>query len=767
MELTQLIKQIPVFNDLSKESIYALSEQAEIKVFSRGDNIIRFGEEGRVLGFLVSGEAEAARTFPDGTKERFGVLKPWEVFGEMALMTGEPTTADVTALTSTHALLISHKALHPIIAREPSLAASLAKIISRRLVARERSRREQERLAEARRAQEDPYSLYKFPLPEGGRILTINCGSSSLKYRLFDSHDPSGGLKGYVERVGLSGTRHVFEQHGKKFEEPVEGKGYNAAFKAMVNALGGKESLVTVNAVGHRVVHGGKHYRHAMGIDEEVIEAIRKCERLAPLHIPANLAGIEEAMRRMPAVPHVAVFDTGFHRTIPRYAHIYGIPYRFYEADGVRRYGFHGMSHKFVCLQTATFLKRPVNEFKLISCHLGNGASLAAVDHGRCIDTSMGMTPLEGPIMGTRPGDIDPGVLLYLMKKHDLTASEMETILMKESGLLGISGVSSDMRELLQAATNGHARALRAIQTFCYRVKKYIGAYWAALGELDVLIFTGGIGERSPEIRARVCQGLAGIGVVIDEQANHSPDFDDRGAAIISTEESPVKILVVPTDEERMIARETARAISRVEITRIMRSHDKALPIGVSAHHVHLSREHVEALFGKGRKLTFNSPLSQPGQFSCQEQVTLIGPKGRIERVRILGPDRKASQVEISRTEEFELGIDAPVRMSGDLEGTPGVTIEGSAGFVDLENGVICARRHIHMTPEDALRFGIRDGDVVMVEVEGERALIFSDVTVRVAPHFKIELHLDTDEANAAGVNTGMSARLRSIQSRW
>jgi acetate kinase len=322
------------------------------------------------------------------------------------------------------------------------------------------------------------------------------------------------------------------------------------------------------------------------------------------------------------------------------------------------------------------------------------------------------------------------------------------------------------MREILKAAGEGNDRALLAVEAFCYKVKKYIGAFWAALGGLNVLVFTGGIGENSAEVRARVCQGLAGNGVILDEALNRGPDCKDGGAAVISTEDSPVTVLVVPTDEEGMIARETIRAISRKQLSAVIRIPDIPIPIGVSAHHVHLCKEHVEALFGEGHKLTPRSPLTQPGQFACEERVTLVGPKGRVERVRVLGPEREASQVEISRTEEFKLGIDAPVRLSGDLDGSPGIQIEGPQGTVLLEQGVICAQRHIHMSPEDALRFGIHDRDVVMVKAEGGRSLIFGDVVVRVKPTFKLEFHLDTDEANAAELDSGMSARLHAIQSR-
>jgi acetate kinase len=376
------------------------------------------------------------------------------------------------------------------------------------------------------------------------------------------------------------------------------------------------------------------------------------------------------------------------------------------------------------------------------------------------------MSTIAGLMMGTRCGDLDPGALLHIMKEHGLTPPEMEKILMKESGLLGLSGISSDMREVLNAAGQGNDRALTALQSFCYSVKKYIGSFWAALGGLDVLVFTGGIGENAAEVRARVCQGLSGIGIVLDETANRAPSYRGSPAAVISAENSPVSVLVVPTDEERMIARESVNTISRATVTRVIKSRDKLIPVGVSAHHVHLSKTHVEALFGPGHTLTFHSPLYQTGQFSCQEQVDLIGPKGRVDRVRVLGPVRNETQVEISRTEEFKLGVDAPIRQSGDLEGTPGLTLEGPAGNAVLNKGVICAQRHIHIGPQDALELGVRDKDVVMIQVEGERSLIFGDVVVRVNPDFKLEFHIDTDEANAAEVNSGMQARLHSIQSR-
>jgi acetate kinase len=760
------LKAISVFEGLSDASRAALAEAAEAKTFAKGESIISFGEEGKVFGVVLSGEVAVCRTLPGGAKETYHRLQAPEYFGEMSLMTGEPTTADVISAAPTEALLIPHDALEEVLVREPLLAKNLARTISRRMVEREHDLAEQKRLEEAHQALEDPHGLRTFPLPGGGRVLTVNCGSSSLKYRYFDSADPQGGVTGLVERIGLEGTQHRIRRGDEETVEALPEAGYGAAFEAMVKGVGGMDALEGIEVVGHRVVHGGEKYGHAVLVDAEVMADLKTFEKLAPLHMPANIAGIEEAKRRLPDTPQVAVFDTAFHRTLPRHAYLYGLPYAFYEDEGVRKYGFHGMSHKFVAYQAATFLRKSLNRLRLITCHLGNGASVTAIDHGRSIDTSMGMTPLEGLIMGSRSGDVDPGALLHLMKVRKLPVEAMESVLNRESGLKGLSGVSSDMREVLDAAKKGNDRALLAVQSFCYRVKKTIGAYWAALGGLDALVFTGGIGEKSTEIRARVCQGLAGIGLLLDESKNLRPEMKERGAADVSAEDSPVRILVIPTDEERMIAREAARALTRDRASVLIRRNEASIPVGVSAHHVHLSTREVQALFGEGHSLTFKSPLAQPGQFACQEQVNLIGPKGRVERVRVLGPERSVSQVEISRTEEFRLGIDAPVRLSGDLDGSPGIVMEGPEGQVPLDRGVICALRHIHMNPKDALVFGVRDRDVVMVKIEGERSLIFGDVVVRVKPDFRLELHLDTDEANAAEVNTGMQARLQAIQSR-
>jgi acetate kinase len=320
-------------------------------------------------------------------------------------------------------------------------------------------------------------------------------------------------------------------------------------------------SAADVSVVAHRVVHGGEKFTQATLITDELLTEMEKLNPLAPLHNPVIIAGIRELRQLLTAVPHVGVFDTAFHHTLPAYAFLYGLPYELYEKKAVRRYGFHGTSHNYVALRAAEFLERGPNELRLVTCHLGNGASICAVHHGRSVDTTMGFTPLEGLIMGTRCGDLDPGVLAFLEREEKLSASKSEEMLNKKSGLLGLSGVSSDMREVLRAADQGNQRALIALKAYCYRVRKYIGAYVASLGGLDAVIFTGGVGQGSAVVRALALQGLECMGIKLNDKRNREAAVDE--ITRVSSDDSKVIVLVVPTDEERMMAREALRALSR------------------------------------------------------------------------------------------------------------------------------------------------------------------------------------------------------------
>lgn len=397
------------------------------------------------------------------------------------------------------------------------------------------------------------------------KILVINSGSSSLKFQLIDTAHYDVLAKGLIERIGGEKAQLSFSAGREKLnnEQPVGN--HNRAVEIVLTflldgAAGVVSCLEDIDAVGHRVVHGGEAFRQAVLIDDAVMAQIDAYSALAPLHNPANLAGIQACARVMPGVPQVAVFDTAFHHTIAPKAYLYGLPYEYYRRHQVRRYGFHGTSHQYVCRRAAEFLSRPLDSLKIISCHLGNGASIAAVDGGRVVDTSMGFTPLEGLLMGTRAGSFDPAVVLYLMKKEKLSPSEMDYILNKRSGLLGVSGVSNDFRDIEKAIEGGNDRAVLARDMYVHQVRKLIGSYTAVLNGLDVLIFTAGLGENGIAVRQAICADMDYLGIAIDADKNNC-----RGQLVdISAAQARVTTLVVPTDEEAAIAQETERLVKKM-----------------------------------------------------------------------------------------------------------------------------------------------------------------------------------------------------------
>ena len=395
------------------------------------------------------------------------------------------------------------------------------------------------------------------------KVLVINAGSSSLKYQLMDPATREVFAKGLCERIGIDGRlTHKVPAKDAKYEFEIPMPTHSEAIQAVLDALldaghGVIKSASEIDAVGHRVVHGGEKFASSVRITDEVMAALEECIPLAPLHNPANITGIKACEKVMPGVPMVGVFDTAFHQTMPAKSYIYALPYEFYEQDKVRRYGFHGTSHKYVSQRAAAMLGKPIEELKLISCHLGNGSSVTAIDGGKSVDTSMGFTPLAGLPMGTRCGDIDAGILEYLMNKHGYNIDEMLSILNKKSGVLGISGVSSDFRDLEAAAPQGNQRAQLALDSFDYNVKKLIGAYAAAMGGVDAIIFTAGVGENGPDTRANVVSGLEYMGVKLDAEKNNT-----RGKEVdVATDDSKVRVLVIPTNEELMIAMDTAAIV--------------------------------------------------------------------------------------------------------------------------------------------------------------------------------------------------------------
>jgi acetate kinase len=395
------------------------------------------------------------------------------------------------------------------------------------------------------------------------KILVINCGSSSLKYQLFLMPEGIRLVRGMIERIGDKGS-HIMQvkSDSTKYEKKFAIKDHKSAFKAALDAIldekfGVLKSIEEIDAVGHRVVHGGEEYAESVVINKDVLDAIEKLSDLAPLHNPVNLEGINAAVDLLPEVSHTATFDTAFHQTIPDYAYIYGIPYELYEKYRIRRYGFHGTSHRYVARRALDYCKRAKENTNLITCHLGNGCSITSIAFGKSCDTSMGFTPLEGLLMGTRSGDIDPAIIHYLSDKG-YTDKEIITLLNKKSGLLGLSGISNDLRDLEEAAEKGDKRALLAMDAFAYKVKKYIGSYSAILVKVDILVFTGGIGQYGVKMRERICKFLENIGIVLDRDKNKLVG-DHIG--IISADYSPVTIMVIPTDEERRMAEDAYKLV--------------------------------------------------------------------------------------------------------------------------------------------------------------------------------------------------------------
>jgi acetate kinase len=395
-------------------------------------------------------------------------------------------------------------------------------------------------------------------------VLVINCGSSSLKYQLMNMQEETLLAKGLVERIGIEGSVLKHEKEGREKEVITvtmhnHKEALHEVLKALVHeAYGAVKSLDEIDAVGHRVVHAGEKYSGSVLITQDVKDALTECIDLAPLHNPPNIMGIDAIQELIPGVPNVGVFDTAFHQTMPPQAYIYPIPYEYYEKYGVRRYGFHGTSHRYVSQRAADMMGKPISELKLISCHLGNGASITAIEGGKSVATSMGFTPLEGLIMGTRCGDIDPAIVTFLMEKENLDIEGISNILNKKSGVFGISGVSSDFRDIEAAAAQGNKRAALALETFDDRVRQYIAAYAAEMGGVDGVIFTAGLGENSITNRADICKNLEFMGLKVSEERNKV-----RGKeAFINTDDSHVKVMVVPTDEELMIARDTVEIVN-------------------------------------------------------------------------------------------------------------------------------------------------------------------------------------------------------------
>jgi acetate kinase len=580
------------------------------------------------------------------------------------------------------------------------------------------------------------------------RILVFNVGSSSVKFALFD--------------IGIEDHR-IFNAEFENFKSDCCTLHYQLIDikkppQQRTECLCTIEDAITqipqilkefgydhFDACGHRVTHGANYFQNAVMIDDAVKKHIEDCIPLAPLHNPFNLKAIDISKNLWPDIPQVAVFDTAFHETMPEHAYTYAVSKKWRE-EGVRRYGFHGISHKYVALRVASFLNRPLSDLQIISCHLGSGSSICAINHGVSIDTSMGMTPLEGLVMGTRCGNIDPGVFGYLERKFALSIQEIEKELYTNSGFKALSA-SHDLREIEQKAQEGDKDAQLAINMLSYRIRQYIGAYAASMGGVDVIAFTGGIGQNSASIRRRVCHDLGFLGLNLDDDKNEAIKLSGFEAIPIQRFDSRVKVIVTQTCEQLMMAQEVKHLLEKKK-----KPEKWYIPVAVSARHVHLCKDDLEALFGAGYELTKIKQLNQPDGWAAEETVEVIGPKGSFKTVRVLGPLREKTQIELSKTDTFIIGIKAPIRPSGQLESTPTVQLKGPKGKIETD-GVIIAARHIHMSPDDAKKMELKNGDYVDVTLsDGERDISFGHTMIRIKKGYVTEMHIDTDEANAAGI---------------
>ncbi len=763
MELLSALTGNPLFAEFSAEELDELVRDSELRSYVPDQKIIAEGEPGRFVGIVLEGTAQAQSHEAGGRLLALGEIPAGAYFGEISLVSGAATTADVVALTACRVLQIPHRLMSEALRTRPQAMSHMARTITARLIQRSQA----EAAPSALSASETQ------PTPEtrgAARVLAVHGTPGSLRYRYYDTANEMNNTEGEVE--GLDTGRAVHTSHGVRWEkrEPV-GNSLAEAVAAVVTGLvdragAGSPEGLGLAAVGHQVAHGGEKYTGAVLVDDAVrADLATLADRLCPEN-RHNLAEMEAFSALLPGVPQVAVFDTGFFAALPACAFLYTGPYEWYAEQGLRRYGRAGLVHHQAALLAAAHLQRPLHELNMISCDLGPAPSVCALRRGRAVECSAGLTDLGGLPGAGSSGDLDPGLVLALLEREGLSIKEAASLLHERSGLAGLSGTSGDLAALLRAAEAGDDRANLAVETFCYALRKQLGAYFAILGELDAVLFTGPAGVALPGLRARLCTGLQGLGLQLEGTLNQSPRTDARGVSDVSPARASVRLLVIPTEAGRMVAGQAAEAVGLGQLGPAILANRRPIPIGISVRHLHLSAEHVAALYGPGHTLTYRSPLSQPGQFACEETVNLIGPKNRLERVRVLGPERPGTQVEIARTECFALGVRAPVRMSGDLAQTPGLRLEGPAGSVDLAEGVICASRHLHVSPEEALLLGLRDRDEISVRVEGEQSLIFNKVAVRVHPEYRLDMHIDTDEANAARLDQGAVGYIESVDLR-
>ncbi len=753
-----------LFLHFPPETLDTICAGSEVRQYESGETILRRGEPGRFLGVIVEGLAQAQTPDGSGGWDAVHELAEGDHFGEASLLSGDPVSEEIRAVIPSQVLLVPYDVMFTALATQPEALRHMARIATQRMRGVPAAAPVSERAVSGT----GPTSAGHGPHATDARVLVVEAHPTRLLYSYMDVNREVDDRHGSVEGLGEKRARHMSKSLRGKSMLVIRGTPEEAARSILATLSAAVETLPSpqdLTVIAHRFTYGGEAHRGPAVIDEPTLAKMRET---LPSAWPETLPSVETAemlLRLAPDVPQVAVFDTAFHQTLPPQAYLYGLPYELYRESGIRKHGSHGLSHHQVALLAAAHLGGRVEDLRLVSCCMGRKTlSVCAIDRGRSAEVSSGLADRGGLLGPGWAGDLSPSIVFRIARERGFSIEQAEAWLGEQSGLCGLAGVSGDLGTVLEAAREGSSRALLAADLFAHNVRKHIGAYLAVMGGLEAIVFTGPLGATDPEMRERICERLSGLGINLDPSLNRAPKGDTMGVCRLSPPWSPVHVLVAPTNPYRMAASEALRALGRGALAAGIWARRRPIPISISAHHVHLTQEHVEALFGAGYELQMRGQLSQTGQFAAEETVTLEGPKGLVERVRVLGPVRPVTQAEISRTEAYKLGIDAPIRPSGSLEETPGVTLEGPEGTISVDHGVIIAARHVHMSPEDALHFGVRDREHISVRVEGGRGMTFRDVLIRVHPDFRLDMHVDTDEGNAAELTPDSVGYMEGIE---
>jgi len=765
-DVSFLKKDLKLFATLPEAEIKKLLMQAKQMAYAPQELILEAGQSVDFVGILLSGEAELIYYADDGKKYQLETISAPDLFGELNLISGAASPFNLVALSPCQALLLKDSTLAGLLRDYPDLARDFSKLIERREALY------QSLALKLPNALPHPFASSPLSLKSQDEmllILALQTQADKIDWSLYETE--RGGRLAWGSFAMLNSEKSYLSFNSVSCEkripipEPKTELLCKLLWDNLSQHLKTEDSLLSnLKIIAHCLPSGGDLFSSPLFLSDENLRCLA-ADNFPHAHLnKPPLALVPHLQRLFPQAKQVAVFDTAFHHTLPLYRRK---PPLSSDLPPLHYYGFHGLVHQYAAIQAAAFLKKPYQELELVVVYIEeNEASVCAIDHGRSVYVSNGFSPASGLLSFQNTGPLEPELLFALLEQTNLTQAEIKDRLLKESGLKAVAGIKTGFKDLAEAAELAHQRAVMAFKLFASEVKRLIGGAAAILGGLDAVVFTGDLAYEAAGLRSLICQGLDFLGLQFDDFANHRT-LPSEEVALLCPAHAKVKLLLVKLQRTLMLASTAFQFFKTQKANRVFTMQEPIpIPIEVSARHVHLSETDYKALFGPEAVLEIEKKLSQPGQFAAKQMVNLIGPKGVIERVRVLGPFRPQTQVEIAMTEQYKLGLEAPLRESGDLKASPGLTLEGPAGRIKIEEGVICPIRHIHLSTDEALRFGLKDRDIVRVRVGGDREVIFGDVVVRVGPHYRQAMHLDTDEANACHLKNGDIGYIIEIQSR-